>query len=201
MSAIASLPVVTRMERTERVSWLRLLWVAPLTLVTAVAVCFGIRAAVQTVAPSLARMEQLGPAMQTLAIEGALAATVVFTLFALFVPRPFFWYRIVGVVALVLSWAPDIALGLGGAPMQLAMRYVAPLTSLGIFDQGGPAGPPAGGPPPGATGGPPPGFFSSMPIQQVLILMLLHAAVAVVCIVMLTTLTRAKAATRPLPTV
>jgi hypothetical protein len=190
MSAIAPVSLLTRTERTERVAWLRLLWVAPLTLVVAVAACFGIRAAVQTLAPSLARMAQLGPAMQTLAIEGALTAIAVFVLFALFVPRPFFWYRIVGAVALVLSWAPDIALGLGGEPMRLAMRYVSPLTSIGIFEQGGPGGPPGGGPPPGATGGPPPGFFSAMPFQQVLILMLLHAAVAVVCIVMLTTLTR-----------
>jgi hypothetical protein len=75
--------------------------------------------------------------------------------------------------------------------MRLAMRYVAPLTSIGIFDQGGPGGPPSGGPPPGAGGAPPPGFFSSMPIEQVLVLMLLHTAVAVVCIAMLATLTRA----------
>jgi hypothetical protein len=138
--------------------------------------------------------------MPTLASEGALAAIVVFILFALVVPRPFFWYRVVGAVALVLSWAPDIGLGLGGAPMRLAMRYVSPLTSPGLFEQGGrPGGPPPGGPPPGfAAGGPPPGFFSSTPWEQVLILIVLHTAVALVCIVMLTTLTRAKASpTRP----
>src|SRR5207248_2102929 len=116
---------------------------------------------------------------------------VVFVLFGLFLPRPFFWFRVVGVVALAFSWLPDIGLGLGGTPMQLAMRTVGPLTGLASIFLGG--GARQGGPPPGAqNGGPPPGAFSSAPIEQVLVLMLLHAAVAIVCIVMLTTLTRPK---------
>ncbi len=128
--------------------------------------------------------------MISLAAEGAIAAIVAFVLFALFVPRAIFWYRIVGGVALLLSWVPDIALGMGGTPMQMAMRYVGPLASLGLSGPGG-GGPVSVGSPPGAqTGGSPPGFFSSMPIEQVLILMSLHAAIALVCIVMLTTLTR-----------
>jgi hypothetical protein len=165
--------------------------VAPLTLIVAIGVCYGLKSLLVLVDPSLSQMGQLGQPMLTLAIEGALAAIVVFTLFALFVPRAIFWYRIVGVGALVLSWIPDIALGIGGTPMQLAMRYVGPLTSIGR--SGG------GGPPPGAqTGGPPPGFFSAMPIEQVLVLMLLHGAVGLVCIGMLTTLTKVnpKTATR-----
>ena len=191
MNAVASAPAVERVAPTERVSWLRVLWVAPLTLVVALLVCVAIRAAAQTLDPSLSRMGQLGPAMVTLAVEGALAAIVVFVLFALFVPRAIFWYRIVGTFALVLSWAPDIALGLGGTPMRLALRYVAPLTNIGILTETG--GPRPSGPPPGAgTGGPPPGFFSGMPIEQVAVLMLLHTAVAVVCIGMLTTLTRTR---------
>jgi hypothetical protein len=190
MSAIATAPARADVNRGERVSWPRLLWVAPLTIVVAVGVCLALRSLVQALDPSLARTPQLQEPMLTLALEGAVAAVVVFMLFALLVPRPLFWYRIVGAVALVLSWAPDIGLGLGGTPMRLALRYVSPLTSLPIpgLSQ---AGPPAGGPPPGAqAGGPPPGFFSAMSIEQVLVLMLLHTAVAVVCIVMLTTLTR-----------
>jgi hypothetical protein len=135
----------------------------------------------------------LGPPMLTLAIEGALAAIVVFMLFTLFVPRAIFWFRIVGVIALVVSWIPDIMLGLGGSSMGTAMRFVGPLTSIGLIGGGG--GPPGGGrppgPPPGAQGGgPPPSFFSALPIEQVLVLLLLHTAVAAVCIVMLTTLSR-----------
>ena len=122
-------------------------------------------------------------------------AVLVFILFALVVPRPIFWYRIVGVVALVLSWLPDIGLGLGGTPMRLALRYVSPLTQVGFLGERG--GPPPGGPPPGAgPGGPPGGILPAAPIEQVLVLMLLHTAVAVVCIVMLTTLTRERV-TRP----
>ena len=45
------------------------------------------------------------------------------------------------VVALVLSWAPDIGLGLGGTAMQMSMRFVGPLTSiaevLGLTGGGG----------------------------------------------------------------
>jgi len=179
---------MSREDRVDRVSWIRLLWVAPLTVVAAVLVCIGLRAIVQAVDPSLARMPQLGPPMVTLAVEGAVAAIVVFVLFVLFVPRAIFWFRIVAVVALLVSWIPDIALGLGGTPMRLAMRYVGPLTSIGLLGEEGGR---SAGPPPGAqTGGPPPAFFSALPIQQVALLMLLHTAVAVVCIVMLTTLTR-----------
>jgi hypothetical protein len=87
MSAIASAPAIGRAVRTERVSWLRVLWVAPFTLVVAVLACFGLRALLQSLDPSLSQMGQLGLPMITLTIEGALAAIVVFILFALFVPR------------------------------------------------------------------------------------------------------------------
>jgi hypothetical protein len=46
------------------------------------------------------------------------------------------------------------------------------------------------------SGGPPPGFLSSMPIDQVLVLMVLHAVVAAVCIGLLSTLTRKPALSR-----
>jgi hypothetical protein len=173
-----------------------LIWVAPLTLIAAIAVCYGLRALFFTMDPNLERMGQLGPPMLALTVEGAVAAIVVFVLFALFVPRPIFWYRIAGAIALLLSWAPDIALGIGGAPMGLALRYVSPLTRLPFLEQGGP---PPGGPPPGArAGGPPPSFTQGMPWEQVVVLMALHAAVAIVCIVLLTTLSQ-RVATRRAP--
>src|ERR1044071_9783846 len=102
------------LETRRRISWLRLLWVAPLTLVAAILVCLGLRSLFQMLDPNLQRMGQLGPPMLTLVVEGTLAAIVVFVLFALFVPRAILWYRVLGVVALVLSWLPDIGLGLGG---------------------------------------------------------------------------------------
>jgi hypothetical protein len=187
MSAVASVTPITSNTRTNAVSWRRLAWVAPLTVIAAVAACYVIRAIAQALDPSLKRMGQLGPAMPTLAIEGAVAAVGVFVLFVLFVPRAIYWFRVVGSAALLLSWAPDIALGIGGTPMRFAMRYVVPLTSIGqSFEGARPAGPPPGA----QTGGPPPGFFSAVPVEQVVVLMLLHAAVAAVCIGLLTTLTR-----------
>jgi hypothetical protein len=194
MIATASTPAVRRVARRDSVSWPRLAWVAPLTFVLALAACFAIRFLAQLIDPRTRTMPQLGMSMQVLAIEGALAAIVVFVLFALFVPRPIFWYRIVGGIALLLSLAPDVALALGGAPMLTAMRFVGPLASIGA---GGPGGPGGGGPPPGGgpgAGGPPPGFLSGMSIDQVLVLMLLHIAVGLVCIGLLTTLARKRAA-------
>jgi hypothetical protein len=193
MSAITSATPIQRAEPVERISWPRLAWVAPLTLIAALGVCYALKTLFVVVDPSLSQMGQLGMPMLTLAAEGALAAIVVFVLFALIVPRPIFWYRIVGAIALVLSWAPDIGLGLGGTPMQLSMRFVGPLTSVGRALSGsGGGGPPAGGPAP-ATGGGAPGGLSGMPLEHVAVLMLLHTAVAVVCIGMLTTLARTRA--------
>ncbi|MBV9579057.1 MAG: hypothetical protein JO057_10750 [Chloroflexi bacterium] len=190
MSALASAPRVEHLSRREeRISWRRVAWVAPLTVVVSVLVCAGLRILFQTLDPSLQSMGQLGPAMVTLAVEGAVAAVLVFIVFALVVPRPIFWYRVVGVIALVLSWLPDIGLGLGGTPMRLALTYVSPLTRIGFLTEARGGGPPPGGPPPGAGGGGPPGGFAATPIEHVLVLLLLHTAVAVVCLVMLTTLT------------
>ncbi|HEY3231036.1 MAG TPA: hypothetical protein VGJ87_17550 [Roseiflexaceae bacterium] len=174
----------------ENVSWARLAWVAPLTVIVALAVNFGIRAVLQVVNPRLARMPQLDQPMINLTVIGCVAATVVFVLTVLLTKRPFFWYRIVAVIALLVSWLPDIALGLGGAPAGLAMRFVSPLATLGSPGPGGP--PPGGGGPPG--GGPPGGGFTT-PIEQVLVLMLLHLVTAIVCVALLTTLSRARGTT------
>src|SRR5437870_5087446 len=196
MIATASTPAARRTLRRDQISLRRLVWVAPLTLVLAVGACFVIRFFAQLIDPATLRMPQLQGPMQVLAVEGALAAIVVFVLFALFVPRPIFWYRIVGGVALLFSLAPDVALALGGAPMLTAMRFVGPLTSIGAPGPGGPGGPGGGGPPAGGgpgAGGPPPGFLSGMSIDQVLVLMLLHIVVGVICITLLTTLSRKRA--------
>ena len=193
MIATASTPAAGRTLRRDEISLRRLVWVAPLTLVLAVGACFVVRFLAQLIDPATLRMPQLQGPMQVLAVEGALAAIVVFVLFALFVPRPIFWYRIVGGVALLFSLLPDVALALGGAPMMTAMRFVGPLTSIGAPGPGGPGG----GPPPGAgpgAGGPPPGFLFGMSIDQVLVLMALHVAVGLICITLLTTLARKRVA-------
>ena len=208
MATPASASIAHQAEVAPRdgISFTRLLWVAPLTLVVAPAVNSAIKFIAQQLNPAgFARMPQLQEPMLILTIEGVVAAVLVFIVAALLVPQPIFWYRTIGVCALVLSLLPDIALATGGQPMFMAMRTAGLLTSIGPGGPGGP--PPGGGPggpggaPGGGAGGPPPGFNFTMPSHQVLLLMLLHVATAVVCIVLLTTLTRrprrsASAATR-----
>jgi len=180
----------------DGISFTRLLWVAPLTLGVALAVNSAIKFIAQRLNPAgFTRMPQLQEPMLILTIEGVVAAVLVFIVVALLVPRPIFWYRTIGVCALVLSLLPDIALATGGQPMFMAMRTAGMLTSIGPSGPGGPPpgggpGGPGGGPPGGGPGGPPAGFNFAMPTHQVLLLMLLHVATAVVCIVLLTTLTR-----------
>ena len=194
MSATASVLTRPNVTQDERISWTRFALTAPLTLIVAIGACLGLKSLLLAIDPSLSRMPQLGPALVTLTIEGSLAAIVVFAALALILKtRAFLWFRIVGAVALVLSWLPDVALALGGTPMMLALRFVGPLASVGM------GGAPQGGPPPGAqAGGPPPGFLSSMPAERVLVLMALHTVVAVVCVGMLTTLPRVRVS-RPSP--
>jgi len=190
VSTVSAAPAAATLDRRDAISLARLIWVAPLTLVVAVALNYAIKLLVLALDPALRRMGQLQEPMVILTIEGVVAAVLVFIVFALIVPRPIFWYRVVGVAALLVSLLPDIALVMGGQPMFMTMRTVGTLTSIGM---GAPSGPPPGGGPGG--GGPPPGggFNFTMPLSQVLILMLLHVATAIVCIVLLTTLTRRRA--------
>ncbi|HEU0115542.1 MAG TPA: hypothetical protein VFQ80_12740, partial [Thermomicrobiales bacterium] len=167
----------------DEVSFARLLWVAPLTVVVALVVNLAIKQIVIALDPSLAHMGQLGRSLIVLTLEGAIAAVAVFAIMALLVPRPIFWFRIVAIVALLLSLLPDIALAIGGAPMRQAMGVIGPLARVGAPP---PTGPRPAGPPPGAV-------LPGAPLEQVLVLMLLHVATAVVCIVLLTTLTRKSA--------
>ncbi|MCA1647603.1 MAG: hypothetical protein LC797_19775 [Chloroflexi bacterium] len=191
MIATASTTAARPLVRRDQVLLPRLVWVAPLTLALALAACCAVRFVAQLVDPRAATMAMLGMPMSMLAVEGTVAAIVAFVAFALFVPRPILWYRVVGGVALLVSLLPDIGLALGGAPMITAMRFVGPLTSIGRPGQGGTGGPPPGRP---GAGGPPPGFLSGMSIDQVLVLMALHVAVGLVCIGLLTTLGRKRGA-------
>jgi hypothetical protein len=175
----------TPAERRDGVSWTRLLWVAPLTVVVALVANLVIKTLVQALNPSLSEMGQLGRPMIILTLEGAILAVIVFALMVWLVPHPIRWFRIVGVIALLISLVPDLLLGLGGDLRRTGSAMVSPFTRFGAqffpAEQGG--GRPPGGP---STGEVLPG----LPWDRVLILMLLHAATAVVCIVLLTTLTR-----------
>ena len=182
----------TAAERRDGVSWGRLLWVGSLTVVVALLVNLAIKTLLQAVNPSLAEMGQLGRPMIILTLEGAILAVIVFALMVWLVPHPIRWFRIVGVIALLLSLIPDLLLGLGGDLRRTGSAMVAPFSRFGAQFFPAPAG---GGPP---RGGPSPGdVLPGLPWDQVLVLMLLHTATAVVCIVLLTTLTREPGAPQP----
>lgn len=192
VTAIASYDAAS--ESRDGVSWSRLLWVGPLTVVVALLVNLAIKTIAQALNPSLAEMGQLGRPLIILTVEGAILAVLVFALMVWLVPHPVRWFRIVGVIALLTSLIPDLLLGLGGDARRLGSAMVSPFTRFGsrFF----PA--PPGGEPPGG-GGPFPGeVLPGLPWDRVLILMLLHAATAIVCVVLLTTLTREPSAARPL---
>ncbi len=179
----------TPAERRNGVSFTRLLWVGPLTVVVALVVNLIIRAIVQAIDPSLAEMGQLGRPMIILTLEGAILAVIVFALMVWLVPHPIRWFRIVAVIALLISLIPDLLLGLGGDARRMGSAMVAPFSRFGAMffpaQQGGGRSP--GGPSPAEA-------LPGLPWDRVLVLMLLHTATAVVCIVLLTTLTRDPAA-------
>ncbi len=179
--------VETAADRRDSVSFTRLLWVAPLTVAAALVVNLAIRFVVQTLDPSLTEMGQLGRSLIVLTLEGAILAVIVFALMVWLVPHPIRWFRIVAVIALLISLIPDFLLGLGGDARRTGSAMVSPFSRFGALFF--PA--PQGGGPPGGGGGPSPGeALPGLPWDRVLILMLLHTATAVVCIVLLTTLTR-----------
>jgi hypothetical protein len=171
--------------RRDGVSFTRLLWVAPLTVAVALLVNLIIKTLVQAIDPSLAEMPQLGRSLIILTLEGAILAVIVFALLVWLVPHPVRWFRILAVIALLLSLIPDLLLGLGGDLRRTGTAMVAPFSRFGSMffpaEQGG--GRPPGGPSPAEA-------LPGLPWERVLILMLLHTATAVVCIVLLTTLTR-----------
>ena len=180
-------------ERRDGVSFPRLLWVGPLTVVVALVVNLIIKTLLQALDPSLAEMGQLGRPLVILTLEGAILAVIVFALMVWLVPHPIRWFRIVGVMALLISLLPDLLLGFGGDLRRTGSAMVAPFSRLGALVFPAPAG---GGAP---RGGPSPGeVLPGLPWERVLILMLLHVATAVVCIVLLTTLSRDPAAAQPL---
>jgi hypothetical protein len=180
----------TPAERRDGVSFTRLLWVGPLTVVVALLVNLAIKTLLQAIDPSLAEMGQLGRPLIILTLEGAILAVLVFALMVWLVPHPIRWFRFVGVIALLLSLIPDLLLGLGGDLRRMGSAMVAPFSRFGaqFFPAPAEGGPPRGGPSPGDV-------LPGLPWERVLILMLLHAATAVVCIVLLTTLTREPAVT------
>lgn len=181
----------TAAERRDYVSWKRLAWVAPLTVVAAVLVNMAIAALLRAINPDLNEMGLLGRPNVILTLEGAILAVIVFALMVWLVPHPIRWYRVVGVIALLISLIPDLLLGLGGGWREAGSGMVAPFSRVGalLFPSSGGGGRPSA-PAPGEV-------LPGLPWDRVLILITLHVAAAIVCIVLLTTLTRDPAPERP----
>src|SRR6476646_7574342 len=95
-------------DRRDGVSFSRLLWVGPLTVIVALVVNLIIKTILIAVNPSLADMGQLGNPLIVLTLEGAILAVIVFALMARLVPHPIHSFRIVGVLALLISIIPDV---------------------------------------------------------------------------------------------
>ena len=121
----------TAAERRDGVSFTRLLWVGPLTVVVALLVNLAIKTLLQAINPSLSEMGQLGRPMIILTLEGAILAVLVFALIAWLVPHPIRWYRILGVIALLISLIPDLLLGFGGDLRRMGSAMVAPFSRFG----------------------------------------------------------------------
>jgi hypothetical protein len=179
-------------ERRDYVSWKRLLWVAPITVAAAVLVNMAIAALLRAINPDLNEMGLLGRPNVILTLEGAVLAVIVFALMAWLIPHPIRWYRIVGVIALLISLIPDVLLGIGGSWREAGSAMVAPFSRVGalLFPTSG-----GGYRPPALAPGE---ILPGLPWDRVLILIALHVATAVVCIVLLTTLTREPVQERPL---
>ena len=179
-------------ERRDFVSWKRLAWVAPLTVAAAVIVNMAIAVLLRAINPDLNEMGLLGRPNVILTLEGAVLAVVVFALMVWLVPRPIRWYRIAGVLALLISLVPDVLLGLGGGWREAGSGMVSPFSRIGalLFPSGS-----GGGRGPSA---PASEVLPGLPWDRVLILIALHVAAAIVCIVLLTTLTREPAPERSL---
>ena len=126
--ATLTTPYDTAAERRDGVSFSRLLWAGPLTVMVALLVNLAIKTLLQALDPSLAEMGQLGRPMIILTLEGAILAVLVFAVMVWLVPHPIRWFRIVGVIALLVSLIPDLLLGLGGDLRRNGSAMVAPFT-------------------------------------------------------------------------
>jgi hypothetical protein len=135
-------------DARNSISFVRLLWAAPLVVTAGVAINRLIALAAQTIDPSFGVPAS---AITTLTLEGCVGAVLVFAGLAYFVPRPIFWYRLVSTIALVLSLAPVVALGMGGTFARLGLQLISQVEGIGAGGQPGGGGPMSdGGSMPGA---------------------------------------------------
>ena len=147
---------------SDQLSLKRLLWAGPLTIVIAVVVNQIVRAIEQAVLQPPARFFPLSaPPVAFFTVAGTLGAVIVFAIVAQFAARPVRTYQIISVVALALSFIPDMLLLFGPRPAE------------GVT-------PPAGGPPP----------MEGVTFPNVAALMVMHVVAWALCVTLLSRLTQ-----------
>ena len=137
-SAIAT----SQPQPAERIDYRRLLWVAPL----AAAVAAIANLALYFIADALGAFpdgillpngQTMGPApVISTSVIGVIAAAIVFAVLGRFSARPIRLFRIVALVALVLSFASPFGIAGAGAAYigtLLLMHVVAALAAIGFF--------------------------------------------------------------------
>jgi hypothetical protein len=95
----------------KRVSLRRLLWVGPLTIVAAVVANVIIRLLALALLPISPAFPPLQPAQPIFfTVIGVLGAAIVFAIVGRFARRPIRLFRIIALIALLISFLPDIGL-------------------------------------------------------------------------------------------
>jgi hypothetical protein len=126
----------------ERVSFRRLLWVGPLTIVVAAVANSIVRllaVSLFSISPDFIQLEPGPPAV--FSVVGVLGAVIVFAIIARFSRRPIRLFRIVALIVLLISFVPDIGLLATGAPgatplsvgVLMLMHVVAWAISVGML--------------------------------------------------------------------
>lgn len=116
---------------TERVNMRALLWVAPAILGASLLVNAILRALAQMLfAIPEYFMPISSPSFIGLTIGGVMAALLVFALVARFSKRPYRAYLIVAIVALLLSFIPDVMFLVFGVPLPNGEMAPAPVAGV-----------------------------------------------------------------------
>ncbi len=110
-----------------------------------------IKTLLQALDPVPGRDGPLGRPLVILTLEGAILAVLVFALMVWLVPHPIRWFRIVAVIALLISLSPICCSALGGILRRTGSALVAPFTRFGarFFPASAGGRSPRGGPSPG----------------------------------------------------
>ena len=135
---------LSKVAQGERVVWRRLLWVAPLAMVAASVANLIVLWTAVALFPSVSQFPMLGtPQVIASTVVYLLLAAVAFAVVGKLSSRPVYHYRIVAVVALLLSFGAPLSAGAGFMPGASAdavtvvtlmlMHVVGAAITVGLF--------------------------------------------------------------------